>query len=146
MNSEIILRESGNTYIGDVAQNAIGTPLPPIMKMDHSERYHVFEWLYGRWVLRASQSTKELAERYRGPNRVLAYREESPEDFGAPAGSMEVACKHPLEARRFLTPNGSHFVKLTDESESTWEAYCADLARNSIVAKGSARDLRNATL
>ncbi len=146
MNNEIILRESGNTYIGEIANHAVGTPLPPIMKLDCTERYHVFEWQYGAWILRASQSTKELAERYRGPNRVLAYRDESPEDYGAPAGSVEVPCKHPLEIRRFLTPNGSHFVKLTDESESTWEAYCADLVSKSIVARGSNRDLRNAAL
>lgn len=71
----IILHESGNTYIGDIAHRALTTPLPPVMKLEHMEKFHVFEWLFGRWILRASQSTRELAERYRGPNRVLAYRE-----------------------------------------------------------------------
>ena len=58
---EIIISDKGNTYIGNIAQNAIKTPIPPIFKIDGTENYHVFEWQYGRWILRASQSAMALA-------------------------------------------------------------------------------------
>lgn len=57
--------------------------------------------------------------------------------------NIEVATVHPLETKRFLCPNGSHFVELVDASEETWEKYCAMLAANCApAARLSARDRR----
>lgn len=126
--NEIILSDKGNTYIGETAQIAITHSLPPVFKIDGTEKYHVFEWCAGRWILRASQSTMQEALRYRGPFRVLVHRDEPTDCLDAPGGSVEIVPTHALEKRAFRCPNGSRFVELVDESETTWEQYCKELA------------------
>lgn len=125
---EIIISDKGNTYIGNIAQNAIKTPIPPIFKIDGTENYHVFEWQYGRWILRASQSAMALALKYRGPAHVVVHRDVPTNHPDAPHGSVETVPTHALERRAFRCPNGSRFVELVDSSEAKWERYCKELA------------------
>lgn len=77
--NEIILRESGNTYVGELANKFSfhKFSLPKVTKLSPDERFHVFEVITdtGEVIHRAAQSTRELALTYMADNRVLVWRE-----------------------------------------------------------------------
>lgn len=56
-----------------------------------------------------------------------------------PAGFVQVPTGHPLEVSRWRAPAGWHHVELVDESEATWQRYCAELAERSRAALQSRR-------
>lgn len=49
------------------------------------------------------------------------------DSFIPPAGYLPIPTTHPLELGAWRMPNGARFVRLVDDSEATWERYCADI-------------------
>ena len=42
-----------------------------------------------------------------------------------PADGIPIVTRNELELALYRMPNGSHFATLKDDSDATWEAYCA---------------------
>ena len=92
--NEIILSKEGNCYIGALAQRfATGlSRLPALFRLDDAQ-WHVFELAAGGEVIhRASQSRRNLAEKYMTENRVLVYRQ-----GGAPETPEQEAYQRQME-------------------------------------------------
>lgn len=52
-----------------------------------------------------------------------------------PADYVRIPIRNEMEVALWLCPNGSKFVQLKDESEATWEAYCARLAKDNAAER-----------
>ena len=58
-----------------------------------------------------------------------------------PADYVPIPTSNPLEVAAWRCPNGSTYVQLVDQTELTWESYCACLAGKAtalreIIGKG----------
>ena len=76
---ELILRDSGNTYVGSNAWQLrpyVGSNNRlPTFKLDESEKYFVVELINGEIVTRAGQSSRENAMKYYREGRVIVSME-----------------------------------------------------------------------
>jgi len=72
--NEIILRECGNSYFGDIA-HAILFKKIPFPETPHKDSYYVYELVKGSLILRAAQSSFLLAAYYMNPDRIMIYNE-----------------------------------------------------------------------
>ena len=73
----IVLNRSGNTYFGAIASKfAYRLKVPKVFRLTDTETHYVFEVMTDETiVLRAGQDSREGAEQYMGPNRVMVWRE-----------------------------------------------------------------------
>jgi hypothetical protein len=60
----------------------------------------------------------------------LAAWEENKAIEQVPSDYVRLPIRNEMEVALWLCPNGSKYVQLKDESEATWESYCARLAKD----------------
>lgn len=55
--------------------------------------------------------------------------------YDPPADFVSIPTESDLEKAAWRMPNGARHVELIDETEETWERYCAEQVRKSLIRK-----------
>lgn len=69
----------------------------------------------------------QIGEKVKGATRAKAIENLQRIELERPANGIQIPTRHPLEIAAFKLPNGATHVVLEDDSEKTWEAYCAQI-------------------